>query len=63
MVEYYQTTMFVIGSMLGRSMNLIALSLVGIGVAYISNESQKVFIFKFLFEIFFYKFIGSESFF
>ena len=47
MVEYYQTTMFVIGSMLGRSMNMIALSLVGLGVAYISNESQKVFIFMF----------------
>ena len=48
LVEYYQTTMFVIGSMLGKSMNLIALSLVGIGVAYISNESQKVIIFKFI---------------
>ena len=55
MVEYYQTTMFVIGSMLGRSMNLIGLSLVGIGVAYISNESQKVFIFKFMFDILFKK--------
>ena len=30
---------------MGKSINLIALSLTGIGVTYISNESQKVFIY------------------
>ena len=48
MLEYYQTVMFVIGSLMGKCINLIALSLAGTGVTYISNESQKVLFYSIL---------------
>ena len=48
MFEYYQVIIYVTGNLMGKSINMIALSLAGIGVTYIINESQKVFIlFKF----------------
>ena len=51
MFDYYQTVMYVIGSLMGKCINLIALSLAGTGVTYISNESQKVlFLFNFMFK-------------
>ena len=45
MLEYYQVIIYFTGNLMGKSINLIALSLAGIGVTYISNESQKVFIY------------------